>query len=397
MAWKDRRRKASFRGIEFEVPDDTLETGRRIALHEFPQKDKPYAEDLGRKARKFEVECYVIGPDFDVTAKRLIEAFEEKGPGLLVHPFYGEHKVAVESARPKYSTREGGMARFSVTFVEAGENKYPTQIADTRAQVSRGAVVARQRAAERFLRRFRLTSVPEFVRTSSQATFTDVLGQLEAQARVLTGGAGDASAMLRNVANLRTTLPAQLADPFGLASSFQGLLTAFKDLAPDRKRQAYGGYLALSAATPATPIVATTATRLVEAENTRAIEALTQHSALVEAAALSAEIDFDSRQDALATRADLAARLETAAADASDDEFRALTDLRVAVVKDIGARAAGVPSLVAYSPARTEPALVIANRLYGDAAFEGEIVGRNRIAHPAFVPGGRPLELPAYG
>jgi prophage DNA circulation protein len=41
----------------------------------------------------------------------------------------------------------------------------------------------------------------------------------------------------------------------------------------------------------------------------------------------------------------------------------------------------------------TLPALVVAHRVYGDATRADEIVSRNRVRHPGFVPGGIALEV----
>jgi len=43
------------------------------------------------------------------------------------------------------------------------------------------------------------------------------------------------------------------------------------------------------------------------------------------------------------------------------------------------------------------PAIVLAYRLYGDAERADEIVARNRVRHPGFVPGGQPLEVLSNG
>lgn len=397
-SWRDKLRKASFRGVEFEVPDDTSEGGRRLAVHEFPQKDIPYAEDLGLKARKYQVEAYVIGADFQARRDALIKALEEKGPGALVHPHYGETKVAVESMRIVHTNREGGMARFSISFIAAGENRYPTQIADTRSAVKSRAVLGRARTIENFARRLQLGGFPGFVRTDAQQTLTGMLGQIEGQARQLTGAGDEAAGMARDVTSFRNMLPTMLANPFGVASSYSNLLSALKGLAPTRPRAVYGSYLNLaSLGLGSTQIPATTPSRLAVAENQAAIADLTHQLALVEAAQMSSTIDFDSRQQAFEVRDDLALRLDEAMAEAPDDVFRSLADLRVAVINDIGARASGYPALVSYTPAATHPALAIANRLYGDAGVADELIGRNRIRHPGFVPGGVPMEVPAYG
>jgi len=63
MAWRDRLRPAAFRGIPFEVSAATGSFGRRTARHEFPQRDTPAVEDLGRRTRELQITGFVIGAD----------------------------------------------------------------------------------------------------------------------------------------------------------------------------------------------------------------------------------------------------------------------------------------------------------------------------------------------
>lgn len=120
-AWKQRLRPASFRGVGFKIEVDTRAGGRRTVLFEFPKRDVPYAEDMGRRARRFSVTGYVIGPDYIDVRDRLIAALEQEGPGLLVHPLLGEDLVQPDPYTVRESRRLGGMAEFEMVFVEAGE------------------------------------------------------------------------------------------------------------------------------------------------------------------------------------------------------------------------------------------------------------------------------------
>ena len=60
MAWRSRLMPAKFRGARFHVDTGVRESGRRIVPHEFPKRDVPYAEDMGRRAREFTVRGYII-------------------------------------------------------------------------------------------------------------------------------------------------------------------------------------------------------------------------------------------------------------------------------------------------------------------------------------------------
>jgi prophage DNA circulation protein len=49
--------------------------------------------------------------------------------------------------------------------------------------------------------------------------------------------------------------------------------------------------------------------------------------------------------------------------------------------------------LVTLIPPATEPSLVLAWRWYGDANRAAELVARNALRHPGFVPARAPLQV----
>ena len=71
MGWREEQRRvahpngmavgASFRGVPFRTTDSDTGVGRRNEVHEYPMRDLPYADDLGRRAREFQVNGYVVG------------------------------------------------------------------------------------------------------------------------------------------------------------------------------------------------------------------------------------------------------------------------------------------------------------------------------------------------
>ncbi|MCG5030745.1 hypothetical protein MAF45_04705 [Mesosutterella sp. OilRF-GAM-744-9] len=75
-----------------------------------------------------------------------------------------------------------------------------------------------------------------------------------------------------------------------------------------------------------------------------------------------------------------------------DDVYRALVNARAAVWGDLTIRAESRARLIDYSPSEVMPALVLAYDYYGDATRDSEIVERNNIRRPAFVPA-RALKL----
>ncbi len=72
-------RLASFRGTAFQVNDADLGAGRRMQVHEYPQRDMPWVEDLGRATREISIEGFLIGTYYIAQANRLLAALEASG------------------------------------------------------------------------------------------------------------------------------------------------------------------------------------------------------------------------------------------------------------------------------------------------------------------------------
>jgi len=84
--------------------------GRRTQVHEYPQRDKPWVEDLGRSAREIAFEAFVVGADYVDQANRLLSAIEEPGPGALIHPWFGTLTVSLKDQARVTFSRELGFA-----------------------------------------------------------------------------------------------------------------------------------------------------------------------------------------------------------------------------------------------------------------------------------------------
>lgn len=152
--WRDTLRIASFRGIFFHVETSGRSSGRRVVTHQYPKRNIPYAEDMGREAVHWQFSAYIIlndkrlqssashgrstvAPYADLIAQRnaLVEALEMDGPGELIHPTLsmtygggregasvgGPMMVMVERYGISESRTKGAFYEFDLAFVEAGE------------------------------------------------------------------------------------------------------------------------------------------------------------------------------------------------------------------------------------------------------------------------------------
>jgi prophage DNA circulation protein len=175
MAWRDELQPASFRNVPFKVASTNGQLGRRTVIHEYPTSDLPYAEDLGRKAREFSIEAFVIGPDYMTLRDDLIYALELPGAGELVHPFRGRQQVVLTSASVSESTDEGGMAKFSLSFTESGEPLNPARKVDTAQVVETAADEADAEFESDFFDGFNVDGLLDFVDLEALSVVGDAL------------------------------------------------------------------------------------------------------------------------------------------------------------------------------------------------------------------------------
>jgi len=121
--------QASFRTVMFHVENGGRSSGRRAAIHEYPKRNDPYGEDMGRHTRRFSISGYLIyrpnNPNYEYTSQRklLYEALEQDDAGVLVHPVFapGGMLVICEHYSMTESRERGGYTQFEMQFTEAGK------------------------------------------------------------------------------------------------------------------------------------------------------------------------------------------------------------------------------------------------------------------------------------
>jgi prophage DNA circulation protein len=429
MSWRDELQPGSFRGVPFLIDGSEAEFGRRIALHEYPLRDTPYGEDLGRRGRQFSIECLVLGPDYMAARDNLIQALEAPGAGTLVHPYLGTRRVVVAQPASVYeSTREGGLARFRIPFAEAGEKLEPEATADTAAQVQDQADATSTVLANSFASQWNVEGTPQWVSDAGSGYLTQLTDQLKALRDSIPGLPDSVTAFNAQLQAFSDGLSSLIRTPFNLGANVLDLVLGLGTIA-QQPINALGLYRNLfDFGSDQAPVAGTTPARKQQATNLTALQGLVRGAAIAQAAAAASKVPAQTQPakvasvasttstSATATQltsdpstsatigygtADQAVVIRDALTDAIDDQsliadddlYVQLLDLRTAIVRDINTRVAGLPNLITFTPSTTLPALVLANRLYGDAGREQEIVARNDLRYPAFVTGGQALEV----
>jgi len=125
--WRDKWQNASFRGERFFVEGDMRSSGRRVVVHEYPKRNVPYSEDMGRVAVQIKVQGYLIGPKYLDLKNALIAALEKDGPGMLRLPLpyqMADIKVMVNSYSVTEARERGGFCTVDMQFSEYGDPSY---------------------------------------------------------------------------------------------------------------------------------------------------------------------------------------------------------------------------------------------------------------------------------
>ncbi len=386
MSWRDQMGPASFRGVPFFVETAERSGGRRVVSHEYPFRDDSYAEDMGRKQRKFPVEGHVVGDDYLAARDALLDALETLGPGEFVHPYHGTRRVIVADYRVRESSAEGGIARFSIEFVETlAAPTQPTTVADTGTALLSSASAARVAVEAEFLETF-----------TPAALMSGVADALRAAALSLDSALGAVIADAQELARMKARVATLVSSAVALVNSPPELIASLSEVLSDLTGEVSASLLSLYAFNPGVRPPDTTANRRQERANYDALQQAVQRLAVIRAVELSVGQAFDS-YDAAVRERDAVADLLDEQAEVAVDSYPALVQLRADLVKAIPGTDGDLPRLLEHTPAFTVPSLVLAHRLYGDVALEADLVSRNAIKHPGFVAGGQALEVLSHG
>lgn len=403
----------SFRGAQFLIQESRSAFGRRQKLHEYPFREVPYAEDLGLAAQRWSIDCMVIGPDYNVARDALIKALQAKGPGTLVHPYLGSVQAIVETpAQVSESTAEGGVARFSIQFAQAGANTTPASSADTQGAAVAAAAAVQASATKVAIAGISVTGVPSWVQAAAGVLTGSGANAISTALAVVSGAGAPVFSLQQQLGALAALPLAALASPADLVSTIFSSVMGIADLstyAEDALTQLIGPTGAVTGPTNGligwgsdlSPVSPTTPSLAIAATNQQTISQLIQAAAAAAAVSVVSDMAFTSYDDAVGIRDPLADQLDQLAVSIADTGADVLADsidaLRVAMVADLTTRGASLQRVYSYTPTVTEPALVIAQRLYGDATQVDDLIARNNLTAPLFCPGGQALEVLSAG
>lgn len=416
--WREQLLPASFRGVPFHVDRATVPVGRAVQLHEYPKKDEPLAEDMGRVSRVHKLTAFVVGEDAFARRNKLLEALEKGGAGDLVHPFLGRLKVVAGECEMSHDRREGGLVRFDLVFYPGQVQQFPAARANTGQQLGKASASYWSQARSAYAQAMAAIDLGAVNVRAMRGQLGGVFGLLSRHLGPLASLYGDAGALA----------DALLVAPGGLSSALSSYLGRSPSAASGvRERAKAGGFDTYSDSLAAAGSLAVSAQEVNQAPGvggqatTAAVQAvvdLVQSAAIVQALravsampvarkpepiaaapSLQAQLGEPVQRppvavvdDVLAVRDVLSAAMWQASSKSAPAAFVEANKARQAMARHLSAVAAQGVQLVTVEPLETVPALVLAHRLYGDATRADEVGQRNRVAHLGFIAP-RPLRV----
>lgn len=395
---------ASYRGVPFFVERDSGEYGKRVQVHEYPNREAWYPEELGQRARYYRVTGYLASDSIDAELSTLVSAFTAPGGGTLALPLEGQRQAICLKVKTERRKDRHGYVAVDLEFVEdPGFGSAPWPLPFFSGKVGQAAVDLVVALEAGFAVAFAVTGfeagAPDHVLDAVAAAIEDIAVAIETERGTVPLNQAQSAAVAQTLIDLfaaaiplsrGTAVPiGDTVDVASIPTAIAAAVTGFQaaadpgDASAALKRAAALLPLSSEEVTPALPGTAALAER--QAQLVRRIGVATIAARF---AVAIAERDFDSRRDAIQARADLAT-LFSAAIGATErpDEIAALARTRDAAIEYVSRAIADLAPVIEVSAPRSMPATWWAYRLYADAARAETLVARNGASHPSFMPG----------
>jgi len=418
--WRDSLLPGSIGGVPMFISEVKSSVGRRTTSRELPFRDTPSREDLGKRARRFSVSGFVIGPGYLAERDAVIDLFETRGPWLFTHPWWGELSVILDEGAfldIQESDSQGGWARFNFALVESGNPDGAKISVSTSAALSVASQAAIAAVSADTPKKMKL-GIGAVFSAAAKAVGKISGAMLKSKRKVMgalgvsqAAGLSDALADLNTSANKLLNTPAELFTTLnGLVAALKAIFTDTSAADEDSPNAAYPGggkkiraEAAIAMAEELAEVDTVTPPPFpggpVDPDAQAAEKAISKAVGVMVVAQtidlFGSSLPVESADQAVEALTKLGKLADQILLDTetSDDLFVAMSDLRAALDAHLASLSASLPQVQQYIPPASMPALLIAFNLYGDPTRDLEIVGRNGVRDPNFVPGGEPLEI----
>lgn len=402
---------ASYKGLPFYVEKDSEEGGRRIVVHEFPNRDDPFLEDLGEAPRFFEVTAYVAGGSADGQATGLIAALATIDPGTLVLNTHGPIEARCMSFGRERSKDRHGYIAIRAKFVREGGGAVPAASAGFLANAVVSVLDALAGVVGSvFSIAASIVGVVDFVFNAVVSVVETVAAVIDTIASVagviadvvdladyIVSRGLNAYDVIADVRAAARDLVAETGDYLdrsdGASPEYaERVFEMVRDLgAVMQPRDAVKAFADAIAQLPDRPVPATaTPNEQAAIRNANEAARVFRVAALAAYTEAAIRVPYRSRQEGVTARADLVelyeAEIDGLAGARHAPVYVSLTNARNAAVDMLSRAIIDLAPVITVTTILPMPSLALAWRLYQDPSRAGELVARNGVVHPSFFP-----------
>lgn len=390
---------ASFKGVPFFFEQDKEEGGRGLVIHTFPNRDDPFVEDLGEEPRYYSGSAYVHGDNADSLANALKAALASRGAGMLVVPYFGPVTVHCQTFERATQRDQMGYVAFELKFVRKGAASGLISVPFLQNVAFVAADNAVTVLGQLFSQTISTLGRPDMVVSAVTDTLAqgaaslDVLRQTYPVDPIVSAQVRDAiPPLLDQIGTAITNDAAPGAAASAVVVGLAGLVRQTMDAMP--AASASRAALELAAAFAPTEVIAgkpyLSPTVKLAADNAAAATRAVRLAALIAYAEAVLRSTFTARPDGVTARGEVAERFENELYETDGAEnaalFLAISDLRDKVIDWLARTIANLAPVITVESNVQRPSLDLAWILYADPTRADELVARNRVRNPFFMP-----------
>lgn len=238
----------SWRGVPLFLNGGNLTGGRKATAKAIFASDEQDVTDTGLRQRSYSVRGYIaakyergifkdstteIASDYHAQRAKIIAALEEKGTGVLFHPFQGEVRdLVVMSWSLDESVNEAGIGQLSIEFAKKTVGAIPKEKEGSKEEVLIDGIDLEAALLAYFEDAFGIDlsfiDVIEDAIAGVQAAYAAVEAVVDTIESVAAGINGFATAISSAVADLASLI----LSPLAIVDSFKNVFTAFDNILP---------------------------------------------------------------------------------------------------------------------------------------------------------------------
>jgi len=366
------------------------ELGRKTVVHEYPNSDNRYVEDLGKNSGKYVLDIEIqetTASAYKRSRNALMKALETQGIGVLTHPTLGKKKVVPQPASMSEDfITENGVVGFRITFLESTLNIFPTStegnqgfLANLYDKTFGNNESILGQALDYYNKNIELWNQGRDSLQENTQTINNVVSTTN-------GVADEVAAFSADIKDLSSSIITLMQTPTNLARRFTTIYNSIATITDDFNIMT-NIVLQIFGSSDRTKITGSSALITQLNTNKIALANYTDVACLTIAYLATTNITFTSQSDIDSMLARLNEAFETLDPDSvNEDVYYDLQEMRTQNRLLLQNARATLPYYVSL---RTNliPTAVLAYNLYGDSTRSDELNALNAVEDPCFISG----------